>query len=49
MRNIELEMEQSIRKLFLDPERGTYKEFTEKSLEKLITYVGENANFIGSI
>ena len=31
--------------MFLNPERGTYKEFTEKSLEKLIAYVGENANF----
>ena len=45
MRNIEIEMEQGISKLFLEPESGTYKSLTEKTMEKLIDYVRENANF----
>ena len=45
MNNIENEMEDGITKLFLQSERGTYKEFTEKSLEMLIGYVRENSNF----
>ncbi len=45
MNSIEIDMEEGINKIFLQPEIGTYKTFTEKSLEMLINYVRENSKF----
>lgn len=45
MKDIEVEMQQGINQLFLDPDLGVYKPFTEKSLEQLIAYIREHAIF----
>jgi len=45
MQTIEAEMQEGIKQLFLDPESGMYKPLTDQSLERLIAYLHENANF----
>lgn len=45
MKDIEVEMQQGINQLFLDPDLGVYKPFTEKSLEQLITYIHDHVIF----
>ncbi|MGD0876972.1 MAG: TetR/AcrR family transcriptional regulator C-terminal domain-containing protein [Anaerolineales bacterium] len=45
MKEIEVEMQQGINKLFMDSDLGVYKPFTDRSLEQLITYIHERAIF----
>ena len=45
MQSIEVEMQQGVRKLLLDPNSGIFRPLTEKSLEQLIIYIYEHAHF----
>lgn len=45
MSSIEIDMEEGVTRLFLEPESGTYRPLSDQSLERLIEYVRENANF----
>lgn len=45
MQTIELEMQQGIKQLFLDPQSGVLMPLTDQSLEQLISYIHENASF----
>jgi AcrR family transcriptional regulator len=45
MSSLEVEMENGISELFLQPDSGLYRSLSAASLEKLIDYVRENASF----
>ncbi len=45
MNSIEIEMEEGVSKLFMEPESGVYRPLSDQSLQRLIEYVRENANF----
>ncbi|MCJ7585615.1 MAG: TetR family transcriptional regulator C-terminal domain-containing protein [Anaerolineales bacterium] len=45
MQNINVEMQQGIRKLAVDPNSGIFRPLTEKGLEQLIIYIHEQAHF----